>query len=382
MALKEHVAVTLENQSGTSASVELGSIPNEFTNLINELNEGKYQVNCFKKFWIWLTNLVNGNSNVEVDKEAFKKINNKEAFVKAALEHIVLPENADNVAENVKLLLKFCQGVNSKVIVDRFRAIPNVDNKIAILSSIVGKFSAEEMNGDTKNLFVQLLQETLDAVAIAEDKDTDALCGRLENLQKLCDKCKERGIFLESPREMFSPRTRQIEIAASKKLTETLMTYVTNHDLQRKYRDALKTIVLLLHPFCQSDDTEIEGCPIGAQICQMIQLDNDQDNSLGKRLMEYFNCQGDPNQFKGKISSIQQILSNSDVNARQRKADFIQFLRDNPNIREAFQRMKSDFPPNSEFLPFEIFAYIFIYYDGGSPFYNFLDESLQEANEN
>ncbi|MDR0742655.1 MAG: hypothetical protein LBE98_04300 [Puniceicoccales bacterium] len=386
-ALGEH-AVALESEPASPAPVPAApdaepaapDIP--FADLANELEAGRYEVGMFRKIWIWITNFVSGDYDVEVRKAAFEKIQKKENFVAAAFEFIALPENTGNVAENVRNLLIFCQTTDPNLIIDGFCAIPGgVDDKIEILSMIVEKFSAEEINISVKAFLEKLLSETLDKVTLAEDKDANALCERLENLQKLCDKCKEKRIFLENPRDTSSPNTKQIAIAAEKKLTEMLVTYVTNPNLRQKYQDALKTMVLLQHPYCQSDTSGIEVCPIGIQICQMVQMDEDPNNCLSTRLMEYFNCQGNPNQFRGKISPIQQILSEQDVNSLQRRANFIQFLKDNPDIRKAFQQMKDKFPPDSVFFPFEIFAYIFNFH-GGDPFYNFVDESLQGVNSN
>jgi hypothetical protein len=79
--------------------------PGELTDLIAELNVGKYKVGGFRKFFIWLKTLFYGNYDVAVAKLAFSKITNKSAFLNVAFNYIALPRNESTFKENITFLI-------------------------------------------------------------------------------------------------------------------------------------------------------------------------------------------------------------------------------------------------------------------------------------
>ncbi|MDR2628799.1 MAG: hypothetical protein LBC30_02295 [Puniceicoccales bacterium] len=376
--LNERTIVVLDSSEREPASPQ----GRELSELINEFNEKKHEVGGFTWFFIRLKTFFSGDYDTEIAKQSFRQIQNKQSFLKAAWAYIALPENAANRGENIKNLLKF---VEFNEIVDLLKNNSiDVDDKIKNFEFLLENISSEEINASKGSLRL-FLAHVVDEVALADDKQGTDLIPRLNSLQKLCDGCKEKEILLENCRNASSRNDMLIEQAADKKLAEMLTTYITASNPQPKYQEALKTIALLRYPFCHSSALGIEDTPIGIQICQVIDFDNKNPaNCLSNRFMRYFNCQENPDQLREKIMGIREILSTLHGDFRQGQANFVQLLKDNSEIKGAFQQMTDDFPVNGDFSPFETFAYIFGYYvscDNG-PFYNFVHESLEEANRN
>jgi hypothetical protein len=93
---------------------------------------------------MWLGSLFTGDYDTKIAKEAFGKIKNQAAFMKFALAYIASPEEGDNVASNVKHLLKFCQvGDKSlnKLVVEGFSAIPEAKGKSRVFDALMANSS-------------------------------------------------------------------------------------------------------------------------------------------------------------------------------------------------------------------------------------------------
>jgi hypothetical protein len=81
----------------------------EFSNLVKELNEGKYKPGLLSRFFIKLKAAFQGKDyKTELATQSFKKIKNKTEFLKAAFAFINSSENANNRNENLQTLLLLC----------------------------------------------------------------------------------------------------------------------------------------------------------------------------------------------------------------------------------------------------------------------------------
>ncbi|MDR1457446.1 MAG: hypothetical protein LBI47_01170 [Puniceicoccales bacterium] len=111
----------------------------EFTNLINELNAGKYKVSYFTRFFTWLKKFFckGYDRNTDLAKRAFNEIQNKSDFLKAAFDFIALPGNEASIEENTKNLLKFCPSTSTNEIIGGFCTISNPIGKLAVFDALV-----------------------------------------------------------------------------------------------------------------------------------------------------------------------------------------------------------------------------------------------------
>jgi hypothetical protein len=78
--------------------------PGELTDLIAELNMGKYKVGCFRKLFIWLKTLFSGHYDITIARLAFSKIENKSTLLRVAFNYIVLPRNKATCKKNLEFL--------------------------------------------------------------------------------------------------------------------------------------------------------------------------------------------------------------------------------------------------------------------------------------
>jgi hypothetical protein len=110
-------------------------------------------------------------------------------FLKAAFGAIASPENGDNVAHNIKHLLRLSKGKIATIdIINEFKNIGDVDRRIAFLCKLKENLSEEE-----KTEFKEFLEGTLDGIAdqIADefeknqDKDKAALFEKLKSVDLL-----------------------------------------------------------------------------------------------------------------------------------------------------------------------------------------------------
>ncbi|MDR2628401.1 MAG: hypothetical protein LBC30_00125 [Puniceicoccales bacterium] len=81
-------------------------VPSELTDLITELDAGKYKVGYFRKFFIRLKTLFSGDYDITIAKLAFSKITNKSIFLRIAFDYISLSTNKATSKKNMEFLAK------------------------------------------------------------------------------------------------------------------------------------------------------------------------------------------------------------------------------------------------------------------------------------
>ncbi|MDR2603564.1 MAG: hypothetical protein LBC11_03325 [Puniceicoccales bacterium] len=150
--LKLRVGSELLGGRSVSASGSSSDVPDspgsesalqEFENLAQEFEAGKYKVGPWIRLFTWLKEIFSTgfDRNVDLAGRAFNKIENKPAFLKATFNLIALPENKGNIEENTKNLLKLCRKADPKLIVDGFCAISNPEAKLAVFGALVNRHS-------------------------------------------------------------------------------------------------------------------------------------------------------------------------------------------------------------------------------------------------
>ncbi|MDR1891346.1 MAG: hypothetical protein LBQ23_04230, partial [Puniceicoccales bacterium] len=158
----------------------------------------KHEMGFLDRCLILLKAIISGDYGFEVAKQILGKLiqigranqtSDNPGFLKAAFGAIALPENKDNVAHNIKHLLRLSKGkIQTRDIIDEFKKIGNVDSRIEFLGKLKEKLSEKE-----KTEFKDFLTETLDGIAdqIADEFnnsqsiDKNALLSKLKSVDLL-----------------------------------------------------------------------------------------------------------------------------------------------------------------------------------------------------
>jgi hypothetical protein len=157
----------------------------------------------------------------EIASKCWSKIEDKNTFLNNAYELIESPENQANFSQNLQALARLCYEDKETLhhILGHFFSTTNVNNvkadeidgKIQMLNMLVDAF-ATSFDNDMVTEFRTALANLVDAIAlnIPNIEQNESFFSMLENLDKLCDKCKTNDIRL-GQRPFSNPTTAALE---------------------------------------------------------------------------------------------------------------------------------------------------------------------------
>jgi hypothetical protein len=96
------------------------------------------------------------------------------------------------------------------------------------------------------------------------------------------------------------------------------------------------------------------------------------DKNFTGHIMGYFNCIGNPSRFQSQIESIRTILSQH-CKESELRANFISFLNENPEIKEAFSNI---YGSEDDCQYFNLLMYLFNY-RGQMPFLTLIEDAMR-----
>jgi hypothetical protein len=204
---------SLDNRLIEASGPQGGSASAPKSEFQSSIDVAKYKMGFFTrclillktiiKCLIWVKTIIPRDYGLEFAKQVLNKliqtcksngtdvISGNVGFLKAVLGAIALPGNEDDIADNIKHLLRLSKGKIATIdIINEFKNIGDVDRRIAFLGKL-----QENLSGEEKTEFKEFLAGALDGIADQiEDEfnnnqnidiDKDTLLTKLESVNSL-----------------------------------------------------------------------------------------------------------------------------------------------------------------------------------------------------